>query len=645
MPPKSRRSGRSKQESQRLRAALANPVPAGGVGLRVTDAPGYPLAVDPSEYNCSLLAAQLADEWVEYVAATGMTGQTKVYAQAIDRLCQYVDTHQGKAAAKASLADPDLFKSLVGWELSLPEKYAEGSTRPRLISGALRTLIVRRDDHHERRVAPEVARLARGPALIDWGETTERDEFTRQEKRALVRAAWKSAHATRTRLRDGWALAEQGRHPAEGSWTSIADLLWGLSRDEITVDDIRRNLPLPRQWPAELQVLAAGGSRLVPNLARFQLCCRLVLQLYPAARDLHAFRVLLMDTTGHASEEVTSFGESEVEFLPKGIRLTLRKNRAGLLRHRAFRDRPAAEAPAAEDDDGNIIVNWPRREASEVVRQLIEVTERVRSRAPHVTDTLFVSVSVRGSFTAVFGRWNPQVSGASFGDWLDVMGVEIEGDRNIGRMRKSVKVEKAIVSEGRISDAADDHTEETFAGHYAQGTTLRIMSGRTITTAQQHWLDQALARVDGPTVITPGDDEDAGRDQMQEAGLSSEEADAIMAGQLDMGVSHCRNPYESPFSPPGELCAVAPLRCLECRNAWILPSNLPQLLLFEDHLKRLRIRLAPPVFTRLWGQSWVNLRAVLTDRTAEEIVQARKHIDAGEAVLDLPLNATTEFDT
>ncbi|MFB7049797.1 hypothetical protein ACFCX7_27145 [Streptomyces microflavus] len=643
MPPKSRRTGRTKQEIQRLRAALANPVPAGGVGLRVTDAPGYPLAVDPSEYNCSLLAAQLADEWIEYVAATGMTVQAKVYAQAVNRFCEYVDTHHGKAAAKTSLADSDLFKSLVGWELSLPKEHAEGSTRPRLISGALRTLIVRRDDHRERHVAPELARLAGGPALIGWGETTERDEFTRKEKIALVRAAWQSVHATRTRLRDGWALAEQGRHPAEGSWTSIADLLWGLSRDEIAPDNIRRYLPLPGQWPAELLAFAAGDGILVPNNARFSLCCKLFLQLYPAARDLHAFRVLLMDATGHASEEVTSFGESEVEFLPKGVRLTLRKNRAGLLRHRAFRDRPASDAP--EDGDGDLIVNWPRREASEVVRQLLEVTERVRAKAPHVTDTLFVSASVRGSFTAVFGRWNPQSGGASFGHWLDAMGVEIAGDRNIGRMRKSVKVEKAIVSEGRISDAADDHTEETFASHYAQGTTLRIMSGRTITTAQQHWLEQALARVDGPTVVAPSDDEDPGRDQLQEAGLSPDEAEAIMTGQLDMGVSHCRNPYESPFSPPGELCAVAPLRCLECRNAWILPSNLPQLLLFEDHLKRLRMRLAPPVFTRLWGQSWVNLRAVIADRTDEEKIQARKHIDAGEAVLDLPLNANTEFDT
>ncbi|MEU9256604.1 hypothetical protein AB0D66_33120 [Streptomyces sp. NPDC048270] len=65
----------------------------------------------------------------------------------------------------------------------------------------------------------------------------------------------------------------------------------------------------------------------------------------------------------------------------------------------------------------------------------------------------------------------------------------------------------AIVTEGRISAAADDHTEETFAGHYAQGATLRIMSGRTIATAQQHWFDQALNRVDGPTIVANAESE------------------------------------------------------------------------------------------------------------------------------------------
>jgi hypothetical protein len=89
---------------------------------------------------------------------------------------------------------------------------------------------------------------------------------------------------------------------------------------------------------------------------------------------------------------------------------------------------------------------------------------------------------------------------------------------------------------------------------------------------------------------------------------------------------------------------VAPLRCLECRNAWVLPSHLPQLLLFADHLDRLRLRLSPQHFAQLWGQSHANLQAVLAEHTDEQKALARKHIDADQFSLHLPLAANVEFE-
>jgi hypothetical protein len=638
--------GRTRQERERLLAALENPVPAGGVGPRVVQIPRNLLCIDPAAYVCSRLAGQLADEWVEYTAATALGRQTRTYRKAIDSLCRHVDAALGPAAEKASLSDADLFDTLVAWETALPEGLGPGSTIPSALASAMHLLIVRRDDHRDRAVAPALARLGRRPVLIGAGESTERDEFTRKEKRALVRAAWQSVHATRKRLDDGWALAATGRHPDQGSWTSIPDLLWGLAHEQITPCDMRETIPALRQWPAPLRALAARpdgtSSR---SMARSQLCRRLVAQLYPTTLDLQAFRVLLMDATGHASEEVTAFGESDVEFLPKGVRLTLLKQRAGWRRHRAFRDQaPVAVAPGQDDEpDGPVTLDMPRREASEVVRQLLDITARVRPKAADITDTLFVHATVQSDYCLVFDRWNPNARSAGFGHWIEMMGVEIKGDRHIGRLRKSTKVEKAIVTEGRISAAADDHTEETFAGHYAQGTTLRIMSGRTIATAQQHWFDQALNRVDGPTIVADAESE-VDSDLLQATGLSFQEAEDIMNGQLDMGVSHCRSPRQSPFGRPGELCPVAPLSCLECGNAWILPSNLPQLLLFGEHLERVRSLLPPHAFDKVWGQRWTNLRSVLADRTPTELAQAREHIETGRATLDLPLSAYTEFD-
>jgi hypothetical protein len=169
-----------------------------------------------------------------------------------------------------------------------------------------------------------------------------------------------------------------------------------------------------------------------------------------------------------------------------------------------------------------------------------------------------------------------------------------------------------------------------------------VISAEVINAAQQHWFDQA---VHGPTVLNEQPEptrEDTER--LHTLGLTDQQADDLMHGQLDMGVTHCSAPYDSPYSPRGELCAVAPLRCLECRNAWILPSQLPQLLLFADHLDRLRQRMAPTRFTAVWGQSWTNLHAVLAERTEEEITLARKHIAAGDASLTLPLASHVELD-
>lgn len=126
--------------------------------------------------------------------------------------------------------------------------------------------------------------------------------------------------------------------------------------------------------------------------------------------------------------------------------------------------------------------------------------------------------------------------------------------------------------------------------------------------------------------------------------LTAEQVAELRAGQLDMGVSSCKDPLDSPYGRPGQLCPVAPTRCLECRNAFVLPSNLPQLLLFAAHLERLRMRLSPPHFHALWGQSRMNVAEAINTRTDAEIDLARRQITEQGLVLHLPLAAQVEFD-
>lgn len=619
----------------------------GRVGIRevrVLKAPGREQVqrLDPAAYRCSRLAAQLADEWVEYVEATAITSvPSGAYRRAVDLFCTAVDAELQAGAESVGLESSGLARVLAQWERRLPATFSAGSMWPGYLAGSLRGLIIRRGDHPDRPVAAEVVRMARGPVLAPWGETSELDEFSRHDKRALIRASWTAVNALEHRLDTGWRLAEQGQHPDRGSWLHLPDLLWGMSRQAIGMSDLRRNLPPVAQWPTELRALVERPDGTVAaNSAKHQLARHLLADLYPGTLDLHAFRVLLMDATGLTSEEVTSFGEKDVEFLPKGVRLTVVKKRAGRVRHRAFRD----SAPQYVDE-GPVTHNLsdrPRREAAAIVGRLLTVTAKVRDQVPEVDDSLFVRAVLLPNNTVVFERWNPTGPSMTFAGWLASVGVAIDGARHIGRLRKSTKVEKVILARGRLSVAADDHTQETFAGHYAQGTTLRIISGEVITAAQRHWFAKA---VDGPTVVAPDAEAASGNAaRLREWGLDAEQAEGIVQGQLDMGLSHCKDPYDSPFSASGELCSVAPLRCLECRNAWVLPSHLPQLLLFEQHLENTRRRLPPTRFTAIWGQTYTNLRAVLADRSDEEKALARKHIEAGQAALHLPLTAHQEFD-
>ncbi|MBD3545836.1 hypothetical protein H4F93_10180 [Streptomyces sp. JV180] len=597
----------------------------------------------PSVYTCSQLAAELADEWVEYVEAAGLAaGTVQSYQQAIDNLCTSVDAQLGEDAARASLGrdQPNLARAMATWERKLPSGFAPNSNRPAILSGAVRVLIRRRVEHPERPVTERVAALAKAGSGVPIGENEELDEFSRAEKQAMVRAAWAAVIALEKRLETGWRLAAEGRHPGDGSWMSIPDLLWGLAHEAVTPAQISDAVGPARGWTEELRACIRRPDGSMPvTTARIELSRHLVAQLWPSTLDLHAFRVLLIDATAHPPEEVSKLTEDGVEFTPRGVRLTLVRKRAKRRYYRAFKDTSIEMADVIETKE---FTDQPRREPGAIVKRLMAVTGRARQRAADPEGNLFVRAAVDVDRELKFCEWNPEAPLARFSRWLEVHGVTVEGKTDIRRLRKSGKVEKVVASRGHIHEAADDHYEETFKGHYAQGTTLRVISAEVINSAQDHWFSMAL---EGPTVLSQEAAQAAEEStQLQALGLSKKEADDLVEGELDMGVTHCTNPYESPFSPAGELCAVAPLRCLECRNAWVLPSQLPQLLLFSDHVERIRQRLAPQHFTALWGQSYVNLQAVLEDRTEQEIALARKHIAEGGITLSLPLAAHVEFD-
>jgi hypothetical protein len=590
--------------------------------------------INPDEFVCSALASQLADEWVELAATDDLGIATmRCYRRAVRSFCRFVDTHLS-AAADASLAHavPDLLPVILDWTRQLPARWPAGSTEPAHQAGRLRRLVKRRAAHPDREVAAHLNGWLTGSAGLRRGATREVDEFSRADKKALVQAAWADIRQLEQRLQRGRDLLEIGVDPEAGGWLQPANLLWAIERGMPTRDLLGR-LPSPVDWPTELTDLLPSGVAL--NYRGRALLRALTGMLYPRNRDLHGFRILLMAATGHTSEEVTGLAEDQVEFTPDGVLLTFTKNRARSVRRRFY-------TTSAVDGDAVTVTHLAtgRLDAADILRRLLAATAKLRARSGRSPAPLFLRSAI-WVYDLTIDRFNGDMNGQDLNDWLERMGLRLTGPTDIRRLRKSGKVEKALAYRGRVSDIADDHTAEVFHGHYTHGTTLKVIAGHVITSAQRRWLDEAL---DGPTVLTADAEQALDGAAAAAAGLTQQQVAQLRDGALDMGVSACRDPFDSPFGKAGDLCPVAPLRCLECRHALVLPSNLPQLLLLADHLDRLRARLTPQHFHALWGQSHTNLTAVLADRTPAEIELARKQIAAGEADLHLPLSAHVEFD-
>jgi hypothetical protein len=555
-----------------------------------------------------------------------------MYRQAIREFCEHVDATVPRArTASLAHADPDLHHAVTEWVRLLPSRHRAGSRTPAWLAGRLRILVARRLEHPQRPVAGHLHGWVDGALGLRRGQTTELDEFTRADKKKLIQTAWADRLAIEERIRRGQGLATAGTDPAEGGWDELANLLWAIANNAWTCAQISQHLPSWQDMPPQLRDVVPPGTR--PGSGKRALLRHLVRQLFLSNLDLQTYRILLMAATGRAPEEVTALDEDDIEFGPHSVTIDFAKGRAHSRTRQAFSTAPA-------DTLAVLHPNKPKLDAGEIARRLLELNRPLARLAGMTPVPLFLRAAVPESSLSV-SRLN-RLKGGTFRDWLTVHSVSVDGDVDIRRLRKSSKVEKAIAFKGRVSDIADDHSVETFHGHYAHGTTLRVIAGTVITTAQQRWFTQAM---DGPVVLTREAEESLDEPGSAAAlGLTPHDVEQLRAGQLDMGVSSCKDPFDSPYGPPGRLCPVAPTRCLECRNAFVLPSNLPQLLLFADHLQRLQLRLSPQHFHALWGQSRVNVTEAIRARTEAEIALARQQVADQRLALQLPLAAHVEFD-
>lgn len=210
------------------------------------------------------------------------------------------------------------------------------------------------------------------------------------------------------------------------------------------------------------------------------------------------------------------------------------------------------------------------------------------------------------------------------------------------RLRKTAKTARAAALGGTVSDlAGDDHHIEVFRDHYAHGTTAHLLAGRTIARAQQ-WVFQRT--LDKPLVIGVEAEKHLEEPETAKAaGMTTDQARDMRAGQLDMGLVNCRDPYDSPFTPDSQPCHVAPAMCMLCRNAVVFTSQLPRLLMLADHIEAMRTKLEPPRWQAVWGRQAAALAELFTE-CAELIPAARQEIEEQRLTLRLSLGLRTEYD-
>jgi hypothetical protein len=647
-------------EHHAVRAAQSAAIPAAGTDTGEQAVPGLPAGiravqsqhrdtvrtyrVDPQMFACSLLAAQLADEWVRYARVAALADGSRYaitirgFAAFTDRWCRSAGADPG--AARLDGGPVDLTGIIRDWETALRQQHGPRSQQPYQSAVALFALIGQRAAR-DPGVSERLRALAAARPMFGKGATTPLDEFSNAERLALRKMARADITALEARLARGTALLARGADPRLHGWGEPANLVWAARHGILTTAALHAGLPEKvTAWPAAVRQML--GTSAGHRHGRFGLMMAAAGLLFPCELDLHPFRVLLLlAMTDCTPEELADLRLAGIEFSDGAVRLRQAKARAGRVRIRLH---PPTEP---EPDTGGRVHrgsgNW---DIPGLIRRLLAVTAASRE-AFQAGDWLLLAVEARDYDTrlgAQAARFKQD--GRRFTHWIAAHAAEagvspaISVPHDARRLRKTAKTTRVAALGGTLTDlAGDDHHVEVFRGHYAHGTTAHVLAARAVNAAQDKVFDKARTHpvfLDAAAESRLADPEVAAA-----AGLSAGQAAAMGAGKLDMGLTNCRDPYDSPHTPAGTLCHVAPAMCMLCRNAVVFTAQLPRLVQLAGHIQAQRDVLEPPRWQAVWGRQAAAL-AELFDACPEETSQARVAA-AASPPLDLPLGMRTEY--
>ncbi|HEY4457825.1 MAG TPA: hypothetical protein VGN81_26155, partial [Pseudonocardiaceae bacterium] len=433
--------------------------------------------VNPANYECAVLAGQLADEWIAYARRFALR-KPEVFGQAVRDFAKFVDrfvTEHGGDPAQARLdsAAIDLANVFHEWEVYTKQQYASTSEMPYTLSSCVRNLIAERGQR-DPAMPGKLRAKANAPSLYGKPKSNALDEFSNAERLTMRETARGDVRELEARLRRGTQLLEQGVDPrtTPDGWLEVPNLVWAARHGVLTSEPLKSRLggSASRSWPAPLRQLIARFPRSgVDTLMRAAAGL-----LFPSEADLNCFRILLLMEADCSPEELIDMNLEDVEFTDGGVRLVQTKMRAHRIRARQHVEWDVDDTnnSAGEHRTGLEFHGAGQWDVPGLLRRLLAVTETTRAAYPG-HPWLWLAVennrnrstvnACRAKFDRETGRFSYWITSHKVGDEPMV----ISQPHDLRRLRKTVKTSRVVALGGNLSDlAGDDHTIEVFQGHY-----------------------------------------------------------------------------------------------------------------------------------------------------------------------------------
>lgn len=559
--------------------------------------------ISPGDYYARQLIQQLSAIWFDQTQQIHQTGHKIVPARAIRNLGKFLTKPSDKTL---SLEQEERFLERIReWETNLQMAHSPESTIPISNVQAL-ARVLRIHNEYSGTPYPQIMRWTESPTFTNRIKARPLDEFSNKERILLINACREEVRIGEKRLRTGFNLMESGSDPREGGWANVTNFMWAAVN--LPWQDLlhsKSGYLFPQHFNSAL-VAQKGFTRdewPSKTNAAFSL-------LAPTKSHIAALKILILFQTGWTPDEINALSTGDVEFDDEGVTVNLTKMRAN--RQRTVRLQSTAR------EDGKI--GWSAGDLLRRSSRSMQYSRKVRPDLEHFWLCFTERLLRKKGATMEVAPW-VRHAGANRGDgpirlMNDLYELELSPPYDLRRIRKTVKSVRGALTGTLGGGAGDDHAIETYRKHYAQTTTINIISAQAVLRAQS----VAFERSRGPLFVnTTSEIAEGSPDEAIRVTATSTSTESATGRSLS--ISACRNPLSAPHN--NSLCTDRPRLCLQCSNAVIFKDHLPRLLYYKDYLESLAHSMNPETFANVYGQQMYNLLEIISGFPEEELIAAR----------------------